>query len=119
MWLWYYIPLVEIKDLNALIDNEPFFDQPVKHKHKAYEILVKILRKNDYTTGNVLEYTYHQNYYKLIGINLSRQTNTVIPQKMNFTRKLEENDGVTMIFITEKQQNIVLNFSVDSLLVTK
>ena len=38
---------------------------------------------------------------------------------MNFTRKLEENDGVTMFFITEKQQNIALNFSVDSLLVTK
>ena len=26
----YYMPLVEIKDFNALIDNKPFFDQPVK-----------------------------------------------------------------------------------------
>ena len=25
----YYMPLVEIKDFNALIDNTPFFDQPV------------------------------------------------------------------------------------------
>ena len=25
----YYIPLVEIKYFNALIDNTPFFDQPV------------------------------------------------------------------------------------------
>ena len=25
-----YLPLVEIKDFNALIDNKPFFDQPVK-----------------------------------------------------------------------------------------
>ena len=24
----YYMPLVEIKDFNALIDNKPFFDQP-------------------------------------------------------------------------------------------
>ena len=23
---WYYMPLVEIKDFNALIDNKPFFD---------------------------------------------------------------------------------------------
>ena len=30
----YYMPLVEIKDFNALIDNKPFFDQPVKKKKK-------------------------------------------------------------------------------------
>ena len=28
----YYMLLVEIKDFNALIDNKPFFDQPVKNK---------------------------------------------------------------------------------------
>ena len=28
----YYMPLVEIKYFNALIDNKPFFDQPVKNK---------------------------------------------------------------------------------------
>ena len=28
----YYMPLVEMKDFNALIDNKPFFDQPVKNK---------------------------------------------------------------------------------------
>ena len=26
----YYLPLVQIKDFNALKDNNPFFDQPVK-----------------------------------------------------------------------------------------
>ena len=31
----YYIPLVEIKDFNALIDNKPFFYQPVKNKEEA------------------------------------------------------------------------------------
>ena len=31
----YYMSLVEIKDFNALNDNEPFFDQPAKNKHKA------------------------------------------------------------------------------------
>ena len=28
----YYMPLVEIKDFDALIDNKPFFNQPVKNK---------------------------------------------------------------------------------------
>ena len=35
----------------------------------------------------------------------SRQKNTSIPpQQINFTGKLEEYDGATMSFITEKQQ---------------
>ena len=38
----YYIPLVEIKDFNVLIDNKLFFNQPVKNKEEACEKLVKI-----------------------------------------------------------------------------
>ena len=58
----------------------------------------------------------YQNYYKLIGIDLSRQTNTIIPQQVNFMGKLKENDGATM-FIAEKQQKTILNFSLYSLIV--
>ena len=64
-------------------------------------------KNNHYTTRNVLHYLYHQNYYKLIGIDLSRQTNTTIPQQINFTGKLNEDDGATTIFIT------TLNFSLN------
>ena len=35
------MPLIEIKDFNALIDTKLFFDQPVKNKQKAYEKLIK------------------------------------------------------------------------------
>ena len=45
-----------------------------------------------------------KNYYKLIGIDLSRQANTNIPQQINFTRELEKDDGGTMFFIPEKHQ---------------
>ena len=45
-----------------------------------------------------------QNYYKLIGVDLLRQTNTNIPQQINFTGKLEEDDGAAMFFIAEKQE---------------
>ena len=31
----HYKPLVEIKDFNAVIENKPFFDQPVKSKQEA------------------------------------------------------------------------------------
>ena len=86
----YYIPLVQIKDFNALVDNKPFFDQPLKKKQKAHEKFIETLRNNDYTTGNFLDYLYHQKYYKLIGIDLSKQANTSIPHQINFTGKLEE-----------------------------
>ena len=37
-------------------------------------------------------------YCKLIGIDLSGQTNISIPQQIYFVGKLEENDGATIIF---------------------
>ena len=56
-------------------------------------------RNDDYTTGNLLDFSYHQNYYKLVGIDLSRQANTSIPQQINFVGKLEEDDGETMFLL--------------------
>ena len=61
---------------------------------------------------------HHQNYYKLICIDLSKQTNKNIPQEIDFTEKLEEDDGAKMLFIAEKQQKTILNFSLESLIVT-
>ena len=112
------MPLIEVKDFNVLIDNKPFFDQPVKNKQEAYEKLIEMSRNDDYTTGNLLDFSYHQNYYKLIGINLSRHANTNIPQQINFVRKLKKDDDVVMFFIAEKQQIALLNFSLNWLIVS-
>ena len=98
------MPLVEIKDLNALIENKPFFDHPVKNKQEAYKKPIEMSGNIDYTTGNLLGYLYHQKFYKLIGIDLSRKTNTSIPPQINFVWNLEDDDGGTMFFIAEKQQ---------------
>ena len=56
-----FILLLEIQDFNVLTDNL-FFDQPRKDKQEAYEKLVEISRNDDYTTGNVLDYSHHQKY---------------------------------------------------------
>ena len=64
----HYQPLAEIKYLIVLINNKPFFDWSVKNKQKAYKKLVEMSRNDDYTTGNLLNYLYHQKYYKLKGI---------------------------------------------------
>ena len=55
------MPLVEIKDFHALIDNKPFFDQPVKNKQETYKKLIEMSRNDDYTTGNLLDYSCHEN----------------------------------------------------------
>ena len=48
-----------MKNFNALIDN-----QPIKSKQEAYEKLVNMSRNDDFTTANLLDYLYHQKYYK-------------------------------------------------------
>ena len=59
------------------------------------------MSKNDnYTTENLLDFSYHKKCYVLIGKDLSRQTNTNIPQHINFTGKLERYDGDSLI-VTE------------------
>ena len=76
-------------------------------------------RNDDHRRGNLLNYLHHQHNYKFIGIGLSRKTNKNIPQQINFTVKLEDDGGATMFFIAEKQQKTILDFSLDSLIVTE
>ena len=109
---------ITYQNFNTLIDNKPFFYQPVKIKQEAYEKLVEISRNSYYTTGSLLDCLYHQKYFNLICIDLSRQTNTSIPQQINFTGKLED-DKATMFIIAEKQQKTILNISLDSLILRK
>ena len=48
----YYVPKVELKDFNVLIDGKPFFEIPVKNKEEPYEEIIEISKNNDYITGN-------------------------------------------------------------------
>ena len=98
------MPLVEIKNFNELMDNKLFFDLPVKNKQETYEKLIEMWKNDDKTTGNLLDFLYHQNHCKLLRVDLSRQTNTNIAQQINFKGKLEEDNGITMFLIAEKQQ---------------
>ena len=110
------MPLSQLKDFDALIDNKRFFDQPLKTKQEAYEKLVEMSINNNYTAGNLLGYQYHDKY-KLIGIDLFKQTNLSVLQQINFAGKLEEDDGATM-FLTLKNSKRLF-FSLDSLIVTE
>ena len=47
-------------------------------------------RNDDYTTENLLDFSYHRNYYRLTGIDLLRQANASIPQQITFVEKLKK-----------------------------
>ena len=70
----YYLTEVEMKDFNVLIDGKSFFEIPVKNKEKAHEAIIEMTKNNNYTTGKLLDYEYFKDHYKLIAIDLSKQT---------------------------------------------
>ena len=53
----------DIKGLNVLIDTKIFFDVPVKSKEGAYEIVVELIKNNDYATDNLL---YYESFLSII-----------------------------------------------------
>ena len=111
----YYVPKVEIKDFNVLIDRKSFFDLPVKNEEEAYEKIIDMSNNNDYTTGNLLDFAYFKENYKLIATDLSKQTKLKDPQQISFTGKLEnQTNGATRFFIIEKSKETTLNFSQNS-----
>ena len=71
----YYLPTVEIKDYNIMINGENFFDQPIKNNKVKYENIRKIATSqgDDYTTGCLLDYPYFTDTYKMIAVDLSKQ----------------------------------------------
>ena len=108
----YYVPKVEIKDYNVIIDGKPFFEIPVKNKEETYEKIIEISKNSDYTIGNLLDYEYFKDHDKLIAIDLSKQSefeNSNIKQQINFIGRLEQN--ATMFFIVEKKEETTIDFS--------
>ena len=56
----YYLPKVETKEYNVMIDVKNFFDQPRNSMIKTYENIRKIAKGqgDDYTTGCLLDCSY-------------------------------------------------------------
>ena len=107
----YYVLNAEIKDFSVLIRGKSFFDLPVKNEEDAYEKIIEMSRNNDYTTGNLLDFAYFKENYRLIATDLSKQTKLKDPQQNNFIGMLEgQNNGATMFFIIEKSKETTLEF---------
>ena len=113
----YYLPNVEIKDYNVMIDGKNFFDQPVKNNKITYENIRKIAtgQGDDYTTGCLLDYAYFRDIYKMIETDLSKQQELDADpreiQQINFTANLDRDWDTRIFFILEEVKETVLDFA--------
>ena len=91
----YYLPNVEKKYYNVMVNGENFFDQPIKNNKVTYENIKKIgTRHGDaYTTACLLSYPYVTDIYKMIAVDLSKQqaldADPRASQQINFTANSE------------------------------
>ena len=109
-----YVPNVEIKDSNVLIDGKSFFDLPVKNE-ETYEKIMDMSNNNDYTTGNLLDFAYlKKKKNRLIAIDLSKQTKLKDLQQISFIGKLLNTRGATIFFIIKNFEQTTFNFSQSS-----
>ena len=60
------MPLVEIKDFNAIINNKPFFDHLLKIKQEAFGKIIEISRSYEFTARNLLDYLLYIKYVEFI-----------------------------------------------------
>ena len=112
----YYVPNIEIKDFNVLIDGKSFFDLPVKNEEESYGKIIDMSKNNDYTTGNFLDFAYFKENYRLIATDLSKQTRLIGLKQISFIGKLEgEDHGATIVFIIEKSEETTFEFLQNSI----
>ena len=113
----YYLPNVEIKDYNIMINGENFFDQPLKNNKVTYENIRKIAtgQGDDYTTGCLLDYSYFMDTCKMIAVDLSKQqtldSDPRAIQQINFTENLDRAGNTRVYFILEEAKETILDFS--------
>ena len=113
----YYLPIVEIKDYNIMINGENFFDQPIKNNKVLYDNIRKIAigQGHDYTTGCLLNYPYFIDTFKMIAVDLSKQealdADPRAIQQINFTANLDRAGNTRVYFILEEAKETILDFS--------
>ena len=112
----YYLPIVEIKDYNIMINGENFFDQPIKNNKITYDNIRKIAigQGDDYTTGCLLDYPYFADIYKMIAVDLSKQqaldADPRAIQQINFTANLDRAGNTRVYFIFVEARETILDF---------
>ena len=115
----YFLPKVQMKDDNVMIDEQKFFDQLVKNDTRTYDNIGKVAmsQRDDYTTDCLLDYPYFKENYMLIGKDLNKKqaldAHPKAIQQISFTGSLSRDSiaDITDFFIIEEAKETALDFS--------
>ena len=110
----YYLPRIDLKIYNVIIDGRNFYDNPIESNIEKYRELKKVMtgKGEDYTTGSLLDYNYFKKHYKLVAVDLSKQKELDADrraiQQIEFKYMLETNS--TIYWVLEKSKETILEF---------
>ena len=70
----YYLPRIDLKKYNVIIDGRNFYDNPIESDIEKYRELKKVMigKGEGYTTGSLLDFNYFDKH-KLVAVDLSKQ----------------------------------------------
>ena len=110
----YYVPNIEIKNDNVIVDSKAFFELPIKNMEETYQKIIDIGYNDDYTVGNLMDFDYFKEHYKLIAIDLSKrkELENDVMQQINFIGSLDQQ--ATLFVITEHREQTAIDFSQNS-----
>ena len=110
----YYLPRIDLKKYNVIIDGRNFYDNPIESDIEKYRELKKVMigKGIGYTTGSLLDYDYFKRHNKLVAVDLSKQKELDADpraiQQIEFKYMLETNS--TIYLVLEKSKETILEF---------
>ena len=71
----YYLPRIDLKKYNVIIDGRNFYDNPIESDIEKYRELKKVMigKGKGYTAASLLDYNYFNKHCKLVAVDLSKQ----------------------------------------------
>ena len=110
----YYLPIIDLKQYNVIIDGINFYDNPIENNNEKYRELKKVMigKGDDSTTGSLLDYNYFNKHYKLVAVDLSKHKELDADmraiQRIEFIYMLETNS--TIYWVLQKCKETILEF---------
>ena len=110
----YYLPRIDLKKYNVIIHGRNFYDNPIETDIEKYRELNKVMigKRQDYTTGSLLDFNYFNEHYKLVAVDLSKQNELDADpramQQIEFKYMLQIDS--TIFWILEKSKETLLEF---------
>ena len=110
----YYLPRIDLKKYNVIIDGRNFYDNPIENDVEKYRELKRVMigKGEDYTAGSLLDFDYFKKHYKLVAVDLSKQkeldADPTAIQQIEFKYMLGTNS--TIYWVLEKFKETILDF---------